>query len=251
MKTPLIREAVAVFDDPEKLERAVSELQSHGVDRSQLSFLAHPSLAEGPPDDSRRLADDPAAPRESAVTDTDLRQGRILGTSLAAIIAALAASGLTVATDGVAAATVAAAAAAGGSGGHRGRRCLGRPQIGRGPDLISRRTARPRRGASLGTHSRRRSRATRARGAAALFLARASPRPAGANRVRTAAERPPLMRSGSLARVKRVRARFRRLFADAALSSAPPSVPRPSERSSAERRQRHRRADRLCAPEPY
>ena len=116
MKTPPIREAVAVFDDPQKLERAVSELQSHGVDRSQLSFLAHPSLAEGPPDDSRRLADDPAAPRESAVTDTDLRQGRILGTSLAATIAALAASGLTVATGGVAAATVAAAAAAGGIG---------------------------------------------------------------------------------------------------------------------------------------
>ena len=45
MEKPTIREAVAVFDDAEKLEGAVSELQSNGIDRSELSFLAHPSLA--------------------------------------------------------------------------------------------------------------------------------------------------------------------------------------------------------------
>jgi hypothetical protein len=51
------------------------------------------------------------------VSDTDLRQGRVLGTSLAATIAAFAAAGFTVATGGVAAATiVAAVAAAGGVG---------------------------------------------------------------------------------------------------------------------------------------
>jgi hypothetical protein len=116
MKIATIRETVAAFDDPEKLESAVSELQSNGIDRSDLSFLAHPSLAERLPGNSMRLADDPAAPREAAVTDTDLRQGRVLGTSLAATIAALAAAGFTVTTGGVAAATVAAAAAAGGIG---------------------------------------------------------------------------------------------------------------------------------------
>jgi hypothetical protein len=116
MKTATIREAVAVFDDAEKLESAVSDLQSSGIDRSNLSLLAHPSLAQSPPGDSQRLADDPAAPRESAVTDTDLRQGRVLGVGLAASIAALVAAGVTVATGGVAAATGAAAAAAGGAG---------------------------------------------------------------------------------------------------------------------------------------
>jgi len=111
-----IREAVAVFDDPAKLESAVSELQSNGVDRADLSLLAHPSLAESPPGNSRRLADDPGTPRESAITDTDLRQGRVLGTSLAAAVAALAGAGFTVASGGVAAAMVAAAAAAGSVG---------------------------------------------------------------------------------------------------------------------------------------
>src|SRR5260370_1194810 len=54
--------------------------------------------------------------REPAVGDTDLRQGRVLGTSLAAVIAALAAAGFTVASGGVGAAALAAAAAAGGAG---------------------------------------------------------------------------------------------------------------------------------------
>jgi hypothetical protein len=116
METSVIREAVAVFDDPEKLERAMSELQSNGSDRANLSLLAHTSLAERLPRDPQQLGDDPRAPREAAVTDTDLRQERVLGTSLVGTIAALAAAGFTVATGGVAAATVAAAAAAGGVG---------------------------------------------------------------------------------------------------------------------------------------
>ena len=116
MKTATVREAVAVFDDPDRLEDALSDLQSNGIDRSSLSLLAPPSLAERLPARSQDVADDPATQRESAVTDTDIRQGRVLGTSLAATIAALAAAGFTVATGGVAAATVAAAAAAGGVG---------------------------------------------------------------------------------------------------------------------------------------
>ena len=37
---PTIREAVAAFDDPEALKAAVSDLQSHGFDRADISFLA-------------------------------------------------------------------------------------------------------------------------------------------------------------------------------------------------------------------
>jgi len=56
---------------------------------------------------AQHLGDYPATPRGTAVTDTDVRQGRILRTSLAAAIAALGAAGFTVATGRVAAATVA------------------------------------------------------------------------------------------------------------------------------------------------
>ena len=117
MEQSTLREAVAVFDDAEKLESAVSELQSTGIDRSELSILAHDSPAARSPGDLRRAADDPTTPREPVVTDTDLRQGRVLGTGLAATIAVFAAAGITVATGRVAAATIAAAvAAAGGVG---------------------------------------------------------------------------------------------------------------------------------------
>src|ERR1700758_1269099 len=63
MDYPTIREAVAVFDDAAKLEDAVSELQSNGIDRSELSFLAHPSLPGHMSRDLRQAADDPATPR--------------------------------------------------------------------------------------------------------------------------------------------------------------------------------------------
>jgi hypothetical protein len=116
MDHPTIREAVAVFDDAEKLESAVSLLQSNGIDRAELSFLAHASLAGRPIGDLRQAADDPSTSREPVVSETDLRQGRVLGTGLAATIAGFAAAGFTVATGGVAAAIAAAAVAAGGVG---------------------------------------------------------------------------------------------------------------------------------------
>jgi hypothetical protein len=116
MEQPTIREAVAVFDNAEKLEGAVSELQSYGVDRSELSFLAHAALTGRAPGNLRQAADDPTMPREPFVSDTDLRQGRVLGTGLAATVAAFAAAGFTVATAGVGAAIAAAAVAASAAG---------------------------------------------------------------------------------------------------------------------------------------
>jgi hypothetical protein len=116
MQSSTIREAVAVFDDAEKLEKAMSELQSNGIDRANLSLLAHNSVAGQPSLDPQGLADDPNTPREPAVSETDFRQGQVLGTSLAAAIAGLAAAGFTVATGGVAVAGVAAAAAAAAGG---------------------------------------------------------------------------------------------------------------------------------------
>jgi hypothetical protein len=108
VNSPTIRETVAVFDDHEKLETAVSALQSNGFDRAGLSFVAGeiPSVRK-----------DPSTSHEPVVSDTDFRQERVLGTGLAATIAAFAAAGFVVATGGVVGvAAVAAAAAAGGVG---------------------------------------------------------------------------------------------------------------------------------------
>ena len=107
MNTPPIRETVAVFEDPEKLEGAVSALQSNGFDRSSLSFVTGETAGQH---------NDPSAGHQAVITDTDLRQERVLGTALAATIAAFAAAGFAVATAGVGVAAVAAAAAAGGVG---------------------------------------------------------------------------------------------------------------------------------------
>jgi hypothetical protein len=100
-----LRGAVAVFDDPQELESAVSALQSSGIDRAYLSFVA----AELP-----TKTRDQSSSRESVVSDTDIRQERVLGTGLAATIAAFAAARFAVATGGVA--VGAAEAAAGGVG---------------------------------------------------------------------------------------------------------------------------------------
>ena len=116
MELPSIREAVAVFDNAEKRESAVSELQSHGVDRSELSFLARAALTGRAPGSLGQDTGDPTTLREPVVSDTDLRQGRVLGTGLAATVAAFAAAGFTVAAAGVGAAIAAAAVAASAAG---------------------------------------------------------------------------------------------------------------------------------------
>ncbi len=107
-----MRETVAVVDDPERLESAVSELQSNGIDRSELSVLAPNSLSGHRLDDLRREGEDPTTPRDPVVSDTDLRHG----TRLAANIAAFAAAGISVATGGRGRDDRTAAAEAGGVG---------------------------------------------------------------------------------------------------------------------------------------
>jgi hypothetical protein len=118
---PTVREAVAAFDDPKALEAAVSDLQSHGFDRADISFLAREGF-EGhlaqPYQDTRQAEDDPNAQRDPVVDDTDIRQRRTLEISMWATIAAFAAAGFTVATGGATAlAAGMAVAAMGGVGG--------------------------------------------------------------------------------------------------------------------------------------
>jgi hypothetical protein len=114
MADSTIREAVAAFDDPEALKAAVSDLQSAGFDRAEISFLAREGfeghLAQDYRD-MREAQDDPGAKRDAVIVEDDIRQRRTLDISLAATVAAFAAAGFTVMTGG--ATLVAAGAAAG------------------------------------------------------------------------------------------------------------------------------------------
>jgi hypothetical protein len=114
MATPMLREAVALFDDAAGLEQAVSELRSRGFDHADLSLLAPDALAERPDASAERMADDPATRRQGPVTETDIRQERALGTGMAATVAGFAAAGFSVATGGLLPATIVAAGAAAG-----------------------------------------------------------------------------------------------------------------------------------------
>jgi hypothetical protein len=116
MDNRTIREAVAVFDEPEDMEDAISDLQSNGVDRADLSILALANSANPLSGTDIGSGPNSAPARGAVVSDTDLRQGRVLATGLVATIAGFAAAGATVATGGVGAATIAAATAAGGVG---------------------------------------------------------------------------------------------------------------------------------------
>jgi len=117
-----IREAVAAFDDPEALKAAVSELQGSGFNRADISFLARDGMTSGHVEaeygEARTVEDDPSVKREGVIEESDIRQRRTLGISMAATVAAFAAAGFTVMSGGAAlVAAGAAAAAMGGVGG--------------------------------------------------------------------------------------------------------------------------------------
>ena len=99
-------EVVALFSDDAHLEGAVGKLELAGFDRADISLpVANPTAEEVTPETG-------ATPLN---TDSDRRQARTLGTSMAASAAAMAAAGITIATGGAAAVGIAAAAIAGGA----------------------------------------------------------------------------------------------------------------------------------------
>jgi hypothetical protein len=120
-RTATLREAVGLFQDPETLDAAVNELQGSGFDRAEISLLAREGILDGDLAkdyaDMHDAEDDPAAPRQAVVAETDVRQARTLGTSMAAVVAAFAAAGVTIFSGGAAAAALVAAVAAGGGAG--------------------------------------------------------------------------------------------------------------------------------------
>jgi hypothetical protein len=128
MAKTMIREVVAAFHEPEALQSAVSDLQSHGFNRADISFMAHQSvtghLAQNY-EATRQASDDPRARREAVTDETDIRQRRTLEISLATTLAGFAAAGFTIATGGATAlaagVTAAAVGAVGGLGALLGR----------------------------------------------------------------------------------------------------------------------------------
>ena len=66
MADSIIREAVAAFDDAEALKAAVSDLQSAGFDRADISFLAREGFTGHLAQDDRDIREARATPAPSA-----------------------------------------------------------------------------------------------------------------------------------------------------------------------------------------
>lgn len=99
-----VYEVQAAFPNEAALQEAIALLSQARFDRADLSLpAAAPVAATATPDQGAALP----------TTDTDLRQARTLGTSMAGTIGAFAAAGATIATGGAAGVVIAAAAAVG------------------------------------------------------------------------------------------------------------------------------------------
>ncbi len=116
-----IREAVAVLETADELERAIEDLQSSGFDRAEISLLADERTVEEKLGHRYRraseLEDDPNAPRTVYISTESVgdAEGGLIGGLM--YVGAITAAGVVVAGGGALAATLAAAALAGGAGG--------------------------------------------------------------------------------------------------------------------------------------
>jgi len=103
-----VEEVQGIFPSDATMQDAIARLTMAGFDRAELSLPeTNPAPRHATPEQG---ASDP-------VTDTDVRQARTMGTSMAGSIGAMVAAGATIATGGAAGVAIAAAAAVGvGSG---------------------------------------------------------------------------------------------------------------------------------------
>jgi hypothetical protein len=109
-----LREVIGALQSEVEFEAAVSELETAGIDRSRISFLAQEALAASCAGavgcDIKQL------PRIEIGLSDDRQQVRTLATSLAATVASFASAGAVLAaTGGAAAPALLAALASGGS----------------------------------------------------------------------------------------------------------------------------------------
>ncbi len=115
-----IRETVALFDDPKRMEDAFVDLQTVGFDHAEISVLANREVIEEQLGrmypSTAQAAGDPNAPRDAVVQQEVSNEARAAAIGIPAYIGALAAAAGVVATGGIGAA-VAAAVVGGGAGG--------------------------------------------------------------------------------------------------------------------------------------
>ena len=118
------REAVAVFDDYDRLVDAIQELETAGFNRSQMNLLTDQRNAEAKVgrkvEDVRELAHEGKAPTGTWVDRHELAEGRTALAGGLGYIGSIAAVGAVVASGGTLAAALAAAVAAGGVSGAAG-----------------------------------------------------------------------------------------------------------------------------------
>ncbi len=99
-----VEEVQGIFPSDAAMQKAIGELTLAGFDRADFSLpTTRPATADATPN----------AGAANPMTDTDVRQARTMGTSMAGTIGAFAAAGATIATGGAAGLAIAAAAAIG------------------------------------------------------------------------------------------------------------------------------------------
>lgn len=116
-----VREAVAVLDSRESLQKAIDDLTLAGFQRHELSLLANDETIRerlgSVPGDVGSLAHNPDAPRQAYISPEDIGSGQGAAVGFPAYVGAIIATGAVLATGGTALVAAAAAAAAGvGSG---------------------------------------------------------------------------------------------------------------------------------------
>jgi hypothetical protein len=116
-----VREAVAVFHDPDRLESAIEALELAGFDRAQINVLTSRETAERklgrPIRDLHELEDEPEIPHGNPVDRHERAEAKAALTAGLAGLGSLVAIGTVVASGGSLALLLAAAALAGGLGG--------------------------------------------------------------------------------------------------------------------------------------
>lgn len=118
------REAVAVFDDHDRLVDAIQELETSGFNRSQMNLLTGRRDAEAEAgrevENVGELAHEGKAPTGTWVDRHEVAEGRTALAGGLGYIGSIAAVGAVVASGGTLAAAIAAAVAAGGVSGAAG-----------------------------------------------------------------------------------------------------------------------------------
>lgn len=123
------REAVGVFDSPEKLQEAVADLEASGFDHADISLLASEAAVEEKLGHRyhrvEEMMSDPEAPRQAFVSKEAVNEGKAGLVGGLSYVGATIAAGTVVASGGAGALALGAALAAAGGGGALGAALAG------------------------------------------------------------------------------------------------------------------------------